>query len=478
MTVTEGTITAVTPAAGPGADRVDVVDVGGRWVIPGLWDHHVHFDQWAQVSRRLDVSSATSAAALAALVAAQLDGDPDPDSPLVGYGFRDALWPDAPSIEVLDAATGPSLPVVLVAADLHCAWLNSAALRAYGHPGAAGGLLREGAAMAVLGELSRVGDSVSDAWARQASQRAAARGVVGILDLESPWNLASWQRRIAAGNDLLRVRSGVWRDRLEDVIALGLKTGDIVADTAGLLSMGPFKVITDGSLNTRTAYCHDPYPGVGEADLRHGLLLVPPAELTPLLRRAHEAGLRCAVHAIGDRANSLALQAFADSGARGSIEHAQLLDDADVPRFAELGVVASVQPEHAMDDRDVADRIWRGRTARAFALRSLLDAGARLALGSDAPVAPLDPWFTMAAAVTRSRDGRPAWHAEQCITRAEALAASVGDPSAGRPGVVAGAVADLVVIEADPLTCDDATLRTMPVVATLVGGRFTHRDGV
>jgi predicted amidohydrolase YtcJ len=246
---------------------------------------------------------------------------------------------------------------------------------------------------------------------------------------------------------------------------------------------GPFKVVTDGSLNTRTAYCHDPYPGLGGTEA-HGILSVPPDELVPLMRRAHDGGLHCAIHAIGDHANALALDAFAATGARGSVEHAQLLDDADLARFAELGVVASVQPEHAMDDRDVADRYWAGRTGRAFPYGALDDAGAVLALGSDAPVAPLDPWVAIAAAVSRARDGREAWHPEQRIGLHAALEASTDGrglfPTAGGP-------ADLVVLDADPLAVGreaggeadaDAVgkaLREMPVAGTLLAGRWTHR---
>jgi predicted amidohydrolase YtcJ len=145
-----------------------------------------------------------------------------------------------------------------------------------------------------------------------------------------------------------------------------------------------------------------------------------------------------------------------------------LLRDADAPRFAALGVRASVQPEQAMDDRDVTDHYWAGRTGRAYAFRTMLDAGAELEFGSDAPVAPLDPWVTMAAAVTRSRDGREPWHPEQRVPVSAALAASQG-------GVTALAVsgpADLVVTDADPLTAD---LRDMPVHATMVAGEFTYR---
>lgn len=165
-----------------------------------------------------------------------------------------------------------------------------------------------------------------------------------------------------------------------------------------------------------------------------------------MLRRATAAGLDVAVHAIGDRANGLVLDAFAATDATGRIEHAQLLSDHDVARFAALGVAASVQPEHAVDDRDVADRHWAGRTHRAFAYRSLLDAGAELVLGSDAPVAPLDPWITLAAAVHRSEDGRPRWHPEQEIPVAVALAASAGPDGP----VAVGRRADLTITGLDP----------------------------
>jgi predicted amidohydrolase YtcJ len=197
------------------------------------------------------------------------------------------------------------------------------------------------------------------------------------------------------------------------------------------------------------------------------MVVVPPEELVPLMRRAWAHGLEPAVHAIGDHANQIGLDAFEAVGCRGRIEHAQLVASADLPRFAQLGVIASVQPAHAPDDRDVADRHWDGRTGRAFPYRSLLAAGATLEIGSDAPVAPLDPWDGIASAVTRTDDDRPAWHPEQRIPVEVALAAAAG----GRRSVEVGDVADLLVAERDPARGE---LRDMPVVVTMVGGRITH----
>ena len=424
--------------------------------MPGLWDEHVHFDHWASSRRRIDLSGARSAAEAAAIVIAA----PPPGAGLVvGRSFRDALWPDAPDRALLDGAF-PDRPVVLVSADLRCCWLNAAALARFGvgeHPT---GLLREQAGFAVLGRIEEAVPGERDGWATEAARAAAARGVVGIHDLEMGYNLDDWRRRTAAGFDVLRVEAGIYAPELDRAAAEGLSTGLALGP---MLRVGRFKTITDGSLGTRTAYCVDAYPGTHD----HGVLAVGPDELREQLRRASAIGLEPAVHAIGDEANRLALDAMIELGTRGRIEHAQLLREADVERFAAGGIEASIQPEHAMDDRDIADRYWAGRTRRGFLIRSLLDAGVRVRFGSDAPVAALDPWHAISAAVLRSREGREPWHPEQAIGAAEALACSA------RGAIRAGEPADMVLLDADPLG-DPTALRAMPVAATFVGGRATH----
>jgi len=464
-------------AIGPDLDAptgTETVDLDGRTVLPGMWDNHVHFDQWALARQRLDLSGAAAAGAAAELVAERLRTDPPAArTPLVGSGFRDALWPDRPHRELLDRVSGP-VPVVLISADLHCCWINSAAAQRYGFGGHPSGGIRESEWHPIMDQLGELPSSVLDGYVTEAATAAAARGVVGVVDYEWPWQLDGWVARFASGFRQLRVVASVWPSHLDEPIARGLRTGAAIPGTGGLLTMGPLKVISDGSLNTRTAYCHDPYPGLEGGAHPCGMLLVPPTELQPLLRRATAAGLDCAVHAIGDHANTLALDAFAATGARGRVEHAQLLTPDDLGRFAELGLVASVQPEHVVDDRDVADHYWSGRTHRAFAYRSLLDAGARLVLGSDTPVAPLDPWITLAAAVHRSADDRPSWHPEQEIPLAVALAASAGPAGS----IAVGRPADLLITELDPASVDADRLRTMPVAGTLLGGSWTHRTGI
>lgn len=464
--IENGRIAAIAPV---GAASGDTVDLAGRWLLPGLWDNHVHLSQQALALRRVDLSTAASAAQAAHTMADRLARvRPQPGHPIVGQGFRDGLWPDVPTTALLDAAV-PGVPAVLISGDLHCCWLNSAALDLFGHAGHPTGILREDDCFAVVARLQDVPEATLDEWVAAAGTAAAARGVVGVTDFEMAENLSAWQRRFAAGFDALRIEAGIYTQHLDAAIAAGHRTGDEISGTlgplgAGLLTVGPFKVLTDGSLNTRTAYCVDVYPGTHE----RGMLTVPPTELVPLLRKASAAGIVPAVHAIGDEANRLALDAFEEVACRGRIEHAQLLREEDFARFAELGIAASVQPEHAMDDRDVAELYWPDRTERSFALRSLLDAGAELLLGSDAPVAPLDPWATMSAAVSRSRDGREPWHPEQSITFEQALAAST------RTRVAVGESADLIAVESDPLTASAGELRAMPVALTLVAGRTTH----
>ncbi len=468
--ISAGVVSAVMPAGAPPAG-VQVVDFGGRYVIPGLWDEHVHFTQWALAANRVDLSAAMSARGAADVVRSAVAGaDAGTDAAgcgltLVGVGFRDAVWSDAPSRALLDAVTA-GRPAVLISHDLHCVWLNGAAAERYGVSVDESGLLREDPAFALTRELGRLPDDVVDGWVREAGRAAAARGVVGAVDFEMTWNRDVWLRRMTAGFDALRVEAAVYPQDLDRAVAEGLRTGQGVAGTHGLLTVGPLKVLIDGSLNTRTAYCVDPYPHGG-----HGLLTVGEAELTALLVRARDAGFRPAVHAIGDGANEVALNAFAAVGIPGRIEHAQFVRHDDFARFSALGLTASVQPAHALDDRDAADSNWAGRTDRAFPLRSLLAAGATLALGSDAPVAALDPWTAMAAATTRARqDGRAPWHPEQALTRQEALTAS----TRGRGRIRVGDRADIAVLDADPLSASESVFAAMPVAATLVAGRFTY----
>ncbi len=463
-----------------------MVDLDGRWLLPGLWDEHVHLDQWALVRRRLDVAGPRAPPRRPPSCASGCwpsgdHGDHDDDRAR-GVRLPRRAVAGRPSPGLLDGAAEAAgqrgRPVVLVSGDLHCAWLSTAAAQQLAAPlGVVPdelGLVREAAAFALSRSLGAAtgGTEAVDAAVAEALADAAARGVVGVVDLEmtdveggAP---AVWRRRAAAGRaPALRVEAGVYPDQL-DAHLQALADGRTGGSAAGWPGSGTTyaKVITDGSLNTRTACCTDAYPGTGGQG-RHGELTVPPQVLLPLLRRAVAGGLVPAVHAIGDAAVGHALDVVAALRAQGyrgpaRVEHAQLVADDDVARFAALDVTASVQPAHLLDDRDVAETHWAGRTRRAFPLRALLDAGARLALGSDAPVAPLDPWLAMEAAVHRGGGGdRPAWHPEQAVTAAEALVAS----TRGRAAVEVGGPADVIAVAEGGRSSD----------LTVVGGRVVHR---
>jgi predicted amidohydrolase YtcJ len=455
---------------GPSLDAagLEEVDAGGRWVMPGLWDHHVHLTQWALTSGRLDLASARSAEQAIAAVRERLAEWPD--LAIVGWGHRPTDWPEDPVVSMLDAID-THVPIILIAGDGHHAWLNTTALLTL-HLPLREGVVREAEWFAAYGRLgATLGDDGTGPEAILRTQQAAAElGVVGVTDLEFSGGPSQWTERWQAGAGLLRVRAATYADGLDDVIAAGLRTGDVLEGCDDRARMGPLKIISDGSLNTRTAWCCEPYAGPSPLGFPHGSPNQTPEELRELLGRATRSGLEVAVHAIGDRAVGEALDAFADTGARGTVEHAQLVRHEDLKRMADLGIVASVQPAHLVDDRDVTDRLWPDRGERCFAFRWMLDAGVRLVMGSDAPVARLDPWLAAMAATHRTVDGREPWYAEQAITLREALAASTD----GWGTVAPGHPADLVLLDEDPLG-DWSQRRTPPAVAaTWVAGRLVH----
>ena len=451
--------------------EVAEVEADGRWLVPGLWDQHVHLGQWSLASQRLDLGSARCLGDALEIVAQRLEDLPD--VPIVGWGHRCASWPEQPMRRHLDELAGLR-PVVLISGDGHHAWLNTVAMRGLRLP-ERDGVVSESEWFRVYPRLVDLvgGDGTSPEAYLHTMRTAAAKGVTGLVDLEFDQALADWPERLAAGAELLRVRVGAYVDTLPDYLRAGLRTGDPLPDSGPLVTMGPLKIISDGSLNTRSAWCCGEYAhggGTGAPNLT-------PDGLRTLLTHATASGLEVAVHAIGDAAVREALAAYDDTGATGSVEHAQLINREDSRAMARLGIRASVQPAHLLDDRDLTESFWPDRTDRCFALRWLLDDGVRVVLGSDAPVSALDPWDALAAAVHRSADDREPWHPEQALTVAEALAASTdgwGTVAPGHPG-------DLALLDADPLpggsSLEQATaLRAMTVAATWVDGRQVYGE--
>ncbi len=298
---------------------------------------------------------------------------------------------------------------------------------------------------------------------------ANSRGVTAVHDKDG-WlgALRLWQQLEERGQLSLRVWQSIPHDKLEHAAATGLRSGF----GSSYLKLGYLKVFMDGTLGSQTAWLLD----------GSGVQITSGEELAEIVRRGVAAGFPVAVHAIGDRANREALDAFEQTkdhwqpqGLRQRIEHTQLLAPEDLPRFAELSVACSVQFSHAPSDRDIADRFWAGKTDGAYAFRSLLDSGAVVANGSDAPIEELDPLAGIRAGVRRTIDEREAWHPDQCLTVDQAFHSTCVAPAwlardeRRRGTLIPGHVADLVVLDRDPWDDLDAE-----VVATMVGGRWVH----
>lgn len=421
-----------------------VIDGDGRWIIPGLWDQHVHMGQWAQTADRLNLSETNHASEVLEVVKAHLSSDGFQASGktiLIGSGFRKSRWADSAGTIHLDSVSG-GIPVFLTSGDYHSGWLNSAAYRLLGLD-VQENILEEGPWFDLLpriSELEAQHGSVYDVYSKAISE-AHAKGIVGIRDFEFDENYDFWPGFIESTGTQLRVKTSVYPDKLDSVLARGYTTGTKLAP---LVEMGSLKIISDGSLGTMTAYCCEPY-GTNK-DFPQGRQNYSPEQMRELLAVAHRHGLETSLHALGDAAVADALDAFQVTGARGSIEHAQLMRREDIARMAFLRIIASVQPEHLVDDREVTFTHWKDREERCFMFGSMMSSGVRLALGSDAPVAPLDPWRAIDAAVSRSRGDDEAWNPDEKLTMGEALFSSVDF----QQSLGLNSRADVVLLDQDP----------------------------
>ena len=303
---------------------------------------------------------------------------------------------------------------------------------------------------------------------REGVRVAASRGVTALHDKDG-WlgAIGLWQQLEQQGGLPLRIWQSTPAERLPELREVGLRSGV----GSPLLRLGYLKTFMDGTLGSQTAWMSD----------GSGVTITSGEELERIVREGAEAGWPVGVHAIGDAANTAALDAFERSrdvwqprGLRQRIEHAQCLAPEDVPRFGELGIVASVQFTHAPSDEQLAKRFWPDRLDGTYSFRSLLESGAVLANGSDAPVEELEPWAGVVAAVLDH------WRDDQKLTLGQALHAVCVAPAwlshdeRARGTLVPGRYADLVVLDRDPFTCEPEELREVQVVATMLGGRWTH----
>jgi predicted amidohydrolase YtcJ len=517
--------------AGLRGPRTRVLDLHGRLALPGFTDSHVHLVGLARRLSQVDLSRASTLGHALRRVAARVRATPR-GSWITGGGFDKNRWALSasggfPTRGDLDRVA-PSHPVALYSRDGHSVWLNSLALKVCGITkrsrapaggvivrdarGEPTGILQERATVllrgcpsfrqgAVTADVGRGGVQGSGAERRADDLKAALRsllrqGVTSVHVMEEAETLGAVQELRDRGE--LPVRLTLYRSRhyLEDLIAAGVRSG--FGDE--WIRIGGVKLLVDGSLGSQTAWMFRRYRG---ADLQSanpcGVPVLYGKELREIVARAQSAGLACAIHAIGDRANAEALDAIAAAAGPGwpegspkgdpalqhRIEHAQLLRRRDIPRFAQLGVIASMQPCHLLGDIPVADRYWGRRSRWAYPIASLLRAGATVAFGSDAPVETSNPVEGVYAAVQRQMlNGEPrgGWYRKEegIGVRGAVWSYTVGPALASGEGgfkgkLLPGYLADIVVLSDDTTRLRGrALLRARPDLV-VVGGRVRHR---
>ncbi|MFN2166678.1 MAG: amidohydrolase [Anaerolineae bacterium] len=473
---------AILALAGPGARRIDA---GGRLVLPGLCDAHIHFYDWSVSLTAVPLADTTSKAEMLARIAARA-ATAAPGEWLTGRGWNESRWGETafPTAADLDAVTGPDRPAIFWRSDMHGAVANSAALHAGGITAATadppGGIIERtatGEPNGVLKELAiglvaeqmpeLTGRGLDDAL--EQGQTALHRlGITAIHDQrmkdhdDGRQARLAYQRLLADRRLRLRVNTNVAAHELGHIEALGIGSG-LGND---YLRLGHVKFFSDGSMGSRTAKLLDPFVKIDPAEADNfGIYITDPEELAAGMQQAAGLGWPVSVHAIGDAANRLVIDIFAEIQATvpaprspHRIEHVQIIDPRDLPRLAALDLTASVQPIHVTDDMDTADLLLGERGAHMYNFRSLLDSGARLALGSDAPVADPNPYLGIHAALTRQRPERmkqEPWYPAERLTLAETiygytLGAAEAAGWADRIGsITPGKRADLIMLDRD-----------------------------
>lgn len=501
----DGRLLAVGEAAQLAAafPAAEAIDGGGQVVLPGLIDAHAHLMNLGFTLTNADLVGSRSKQEIITRLAA-FAAELPADAWLIGRGWDQNRWPDRefPTAADLDVAF-PDRPVWLERVDGHAGWANSAALRAVGRDlsgdwqpeggrilrrdGAATGVFIDAAAKLVDDVVPPPSAATRELALRRALAQAVRHGLTGVHDMGVALDDLALMRRLADAGELpLRITAYADGDAaaLTALCAFGpLRHGN------GRLRMAGVKLYADGALGSRGAALLADYhdePG------HRGLLVTSPADLEAAMRKAHGCGLQVAAHAIGDGANRSLLELFssvlgvrAGSDHRWRIEHAQVVAVEDIPRFAALGVLASMQPTHATSDMPWAgDRLGPERLAGAYAWRRFLDAGVRLPLGSDFPVESVDPMLGLHAAISRQdAQGNPpgGWLPDQRLSLLEALhgftvaAAHAGfaEQEVGR--LATGLRADFVMVARDPFELPIDAVRTLALRSTWVDGKPVYR---
>ncbi|HEX2619815.1 MAG TPA: amidohydrolase [Phototrophicaceae bacterium] len=480
-------------------------NLGGRTVIPGLVDAHIHWKWTARTLQEVDLYEVPSRKIALERVAARTTDLPQGEW-IIGQGWTQEAWDDRqfPTAAELDTVT-PHHPAYLRAKSAHAFWVNSFALRVCGidrdtpdpeggyigkdEHGNPNGMLYENAGKLITAHIPVITAEESASHMLEAQKLALASGLTGIHDYDGPDCLTALQLLRDRGQLGLRVVKNVNKEWIHHAYALGLRWG--FGDD--WIRIGGLKIFSDGALGPRTALMLKNYEG--EPD-NLGVRVTDVEEMLTLVSEASAAGLPSTIHAIGDRAMREVLDVFeavrAEEAQRGElptsrrhrIEHVQVIHPDDIPRMAKLNIIASMQPIHATSDYRMADRYWGDRSKWAYNARVQLDQGVTVAFGSDSPVDPFEPLRGIHAAVTRQRpDGSPGengWYPENRLTVDEALRAyTIGAAYAAgteryQGRLAPGYLADLVVLDQDLYKVTPADILDIQIHATMVGGVWRH----
>lgn len=475
--------------------RTQILDLHGGLALPGFTDAHIHLLWFGLGLDQVALSEVDSYAEVERRIADRVEQTP-PGSWITGTGWNQDLWDGVrPTRHHLDRISTRH-PMLFTRKDGHSIWVNSTALNAVGvtaqtadpaggriereADGSPSGVLAERAIELVRRYLPELDDAARDRALVQATALAHQAGITAVHDMEGADARDAFRRALSRGRLGLRVQMMIELDSWR----AGWPPEATTNSGDSMLQTGSLKIFADGALGSRTAAMLEPFLGNAQ---NLGVVVTPADELRSLIAAAARQQVACAIHAIGDRANRMVLDAFAATQSlwgprrlRQRIEHVQLLHPDDLPRLAGLGIVASMQPIHATADMLIAGQFWGERSRLGYAWRSILDSGAALAFGSDCPVETLDVLQGIYAAVTRRRaDGSPSggWYPEQRLSLPEAIHAyTLGAAYAtGRESELGSLspdkLADVTVLDRDVLALPAEALLEASVRATIVNGQ-------
>jgi hypothetical protein len=486
--------------------KTKVIDAGGKLLLPGFNDAHVHFMQGGAQLEQVQLTDASTPQEFAKRIAAQVAKTPK-GAWVLGGRWDETKWPDPqlPTKELVDPVSGET-PIFVERYDGHEALANSAAMKLAGvnaktrdvpggvvvrdSSGNPTGILKDAAQELIYKAVPPMSHEQRVRIARRAAAHATSLGVTSVQHMNPEFaDVAAYSELAEKGELTTRIYAAPMETEWKKQAEVGIRH----AWGSSFLRLGAVKGYADGSLGSGTAYMFEPFdddPG------NRGLLsdeMYPPGAMRDRLMQADAAGLQLRVHAIGDRGVSVTLDIFADiekehgdHDQRFTIEHAQHMAEKDFARFAKLHVIASMQPYHAIDDGRWAEkRLGHERARYSYAWRSFLDHGVPLAFGTDWPVAPLDPILGLYAAVTRAPlDGRNpnGWIPEQKITLAQAVEAyTMGSAFAEfqehkKGSITPGKLADLVILSDNIFDLKPEAIRNVKVQTTIVGGKVVYGD--